>query len=178
MGGKKKKIDTSIPPHERPRPAHWPKSDVYARNHFSSVIPKFYVADNCWESKLSPASEYLLSENKRLLQEQRDEVSPVFPETKQDRRQAAQDATADMRSLDNEQMAERRLDAVATGTCDPDYKGTSKSLCDGFGCSRCSGQVRDTGDWVREQSNFDSLSSQIEEQRLSDLADEAALVTL
>lgn len=153
-------------------------AEVDARNYSGDVIPKFYTANNSFDNKLSSASKYLLVENDRLLKKQHDEVSLVFSETKQDRRQAAIDAKASMRDFDNEQKIERRLEAVAVGTCDPNYTGSSKSLCDGFGCFRCSGQIEDAGPEGRERSRFDSRSSQIEEQRLCDLADKAARVTL
>ena len=148
MCEKKKKIDISIPPHKRPRPAHWPK-DWLCREYFSSVIPQIYQYDACWENKVTWASRCLLNENTTLLQEQYHEVSPVVSQTKEDYYRAKFDARDDSWELDRDEKLDRRVAAIESGTCDIDYEGTCKDSCKGCGvggkCNECPGQVVKAG---------------------------------
>ncbi len=143
------KIDTSVPPHLRPRPAHWPPNDYYAGEYFSSIIPKRYQYDACWENKITWVSKRLIDESTTLLQEQYHEVSPVVSQTKEDYYRAKNDARVDMRDTEKQEKLDRRDTAIETGTCDPDYEGTCKDDCRGMGisgaCNKCSGQIVKAG---------------------------------
>ncbi len=145
---KKNEIDTRIKPHKRPRRDYWPR-DLDCREYFSSVIPKVWQYDACWENKITWASKRLLDESTTLLQEQYHEVSPVISQTKEDYYRAKDDARADMRDFDKQAKLDRRDAATEAGTCDPDYEGTCKDDCRGKGvrgaCNSCSGQVVKAG---------------------------------
>lgn len=149
MCEKKREIDSSVPPHKRPRPAHWPPRDYYAGEYFSSIIPKQYQYDACWENKITWASKRLLDESTTLLQEQYHEVSPVVSQTKEDYYRAKNNAREDMWELDRDEKLDRRAFAVSAGTCDSDYEGTCRDECRGNGvsgvCNECPGQVVKAG---------------------------------
>lgn len=157
MSETRNKIDTSIPPHLRPRPAGWP-SDWECREYFSSIIPKFYQPVNLGlnkeDSKRNKVNPYTtlwtkrwLIENDRLLKEQREEdESQGFCE---DRRQAAIDAREDMRLLEKSEKLDRREAAVKACDCLASYEGNCKNDCRGDGisgeCNKCSGQAVPAG---------------------------------
>ncbi len=142
--GKLEKIDTKVLPYLRPRPLYWPH-DYTCREYFSSVIPKRYVDDGLYENEFSPDLEWIIHKNEGILKKQRDEVSPVFSETKEDRIQAAQDALADIQDFNWQGKLDRRAAAVDAGNCSAEYVGNCKDICYGQGvggeCSRCAGQV-------------------------------------
>lgn len=144
MSEKKNGIDTRIEPHLRPRPDYWP-TDRFCQLYYSSVIPKFYQYDACWENKITWASKRLLNESTALLQEQYHEVLPVISQTKGDYYRAKDDARADIRDFDKQAKLDRRDAAIEAGDCSADYVGRCKDDCRGEGlqhmCNSCSGQV-------------------------------------
>lgn len=138
----KKEIDTSVPPYFRPRPAHWPE-DYECNDYYSSIIPKLYIdMSGDMETRLSSWSKCWVIENHKLLEAQREEVSPVFTES---RLGAAIDARAGIRDFNKQGKLDRRDAAIEAGDCSAGYSGQYKDGCRGCGtggeCFRCPGQI-------------------------------------